>query len=319
LVSNPLQIATRQDDLAAAIEGLAARFETVEKPYLMPTAMSDIAAGLPDTGGGLGSTLFTHLIPMYITEDGRSFRLEVILGQQPTSYESMDTVHDIREILKDYRSDGGDAVVSGGSAINTDVRETMDRDFYRAIGFVLLGIFLVLLLMLRSAVAPMYLIGTVLLSFTCTLGLTNMAFKLWLDVDGLTWYVPFFMFVFLVALGMDYSIFLFGRIKEEVGYHGVREGIHVAVARTGAIITSAGIILAGTFAAMITGEIKGLMEVGFAVSVGVLIDTFVVRTILDPALATLFGRWTWWPGGVPKAQKPQAAGAKTAPAAKSGD
>ena len=138
-----------------------------------------------------------------------------------------------------------------------------------------------------------------LLSFTFTLGVTNALFKTLTDAEGLTWYVPFFGFVFLVALGIDYSIFLFGRIKE-VGYHGMREAC-VAVARTGAIITSAGIILAGTFGAMISGEIRGLVEIGFAVAFGVLVDTFVVRTILDPALATFFGRWTWWPGGVPKA------------------
>ncbi len=123
--------------------------------------------------------------------------------------------------------------------------------------------------------------------------------------------MPFFAFVFLVALGIDYSIFLFGRIKEEVGYHGIREGVHVAVATTGAIITSAGMILAGTFAAMMSGEVMGLVELGFAVSVGVLIDTFIVRTVLDPALATLFGRWTWWPGGVPQA--PASARAKPRP------
>ncbi|MBN1954457.1 MAG: MMPL family transporter, partial [Anaerolineae bacterium] len=120
--------------------------------------------------------------------------------------------------------------------------------------------------------------------------------------ERLSWLLPMFMFVFLVALGIDYSIFLFGRIKEEVAYHGIREGVHVAVARTGAIITSAGIILAGTFAGMMAGEVAFLTQLGFAVAVGVLIDTFVVRTMLDPALAALFGRWTWWPGGAPQAQ-----------------
>jgi RND superfamily putative drug exporter len=129
--------------------------------------------------------------------------------------------------------------------------------------------------------------------------------------------VPFFAFVFLVALGIDYSIFLFGRIKEEVGYHGVRDGVHVAVATTGAIITSAGMILAGTFAAAMAGEVMGLLELGFAVAVGVLIDTFVVRTVLDPALATLFGKWTWWPGGVPKAHS--ATPGKPASAPQTGD
>jgi RND superfamily putative drug exporter len=210
----------------------------------------------------------------------------------------MDTVIEMRDILDDYEDEGA-AVVSGNSVINTDIRETMDRDLLRAIGFVLAGIFIVLLVMLRSVVAPLYLIATVLLSFTFTLGLTNLVFEWLEDIEGLTWYVPFFMFVFLVGLGVDYSIYLFSRTKEEIGQHGLQDGIHVAVARTGAIITSAGVILAGTFASMMTGEILGLAQLGFAVAVGVLIDTFVVRTVLVPALTTLFGRWAWWPGGVP--------------------
>jgi len=302
LLANPLQLASQREAFGAALEGLADRFLPTEKdpitdPYLMPTALNTIMAALP---AGSGADLFSQLLPTYLSSDGTAFKLDVVFAVPPTSYEAMDTLHDIRRILKTYEGEG-EAVASGGTAITTDLRDTMDRDLLRAIGFVLAGIFVVLLLMLRSVVAPVYLIGTVLLSFTCTLGLTNLVFKTWWGVEGLTWYGPVFMFVFLVALGMDYSIFLFGRIKEEVAYHGPREGIHIAVARTGAIITSAGVILAGTFAAVITGEIKGLAEVGFAVAVGVLIDTFVVRTILDPALATLFGKWTWWPGGVPKA------------------
>ena len=105
----------------------------------------------------------------------------------------------------------------------------------------------------------------------------------------------------LVALGIDYSIFLFGRVKEEVGNSGIHDGIHDAVQSTGPIITSAGFILAGTFAGFLMSNFIGMKQLGFAVAVGVLIDTFVVRTILDPALAFLFGRWTWWPGGVARA------------------
>jgi RND superfamily putative drug exporter len=210
----------------------------------------------------------------------------------------MDTVAQIRSILSARQGDGA-AVVSGLSAMYTDLRDTMAEDQVRALAMVLAGIFAVLLLMLRSIVAPLYLIGTVLLSFTCTLGLTNIVFRYVYGVERLSWMLPMFMFVFLVALGVDYSIFLFGRIKEEVRTHGTREGVHVAVAATGAIITSAGLILAGTFGGMMAGDVMMLKQLGFAVSVGVLIDTFVVRTVLDPALAALFGRWTWWPGGVP--------------------
>jgi RND superfamily putative drug exporter len=279
----------RQGELLAAVEGVRARFDGQEG-----------ATMIPPMGEG---DLFAELAPLYdeyVAADGRGFRLEVVLAE-PIGEAGFAAVGDIRNLLEEYR-DGGEAVVSGFSVVYADIQTIMSRDVYRAVGLVLVGIFLVLLLMLRSAVAPLYLIATVLLSFTCTLGLTSLFFDLVLGVERLSWLLPMFMFAFLVALGIDYSIFLFGRIKEEVAYHGIREGVHVAVARTGAIITSAGIILAGTFAGMMAGEIAFLMQLGFAVAGGVLIDTFVVRTMLDPALATLFGRWTWWPGGVPQQQ-----------------
>ena len=297
LLANPLQLLTRQDELVAAVQGLAERFRTVENPYLLPVGLSELIDALPQPEDSEGNP-FAALLESYLTDDYTTFKLEVILATNPSDDAAMDTVTEIRNILKAYQGPG-EAVVSGGAAVNADIRDTMNRDLPRSIGFVLLGIFVVLLLMLHSVVAPLYLIGTVVLSFTFTLGVTNLVFALFWGVDALTWYVPFFAFVFLVALGIDYSIFLFGRIKEEVGRHGIREGVHVAVATTGAIITSAGIILSGTFAAAMTGEVLGLVQLGFAVAFGVLVDTFIVRTVLDPALATLFGRWTWWPGGVP--------------------
>jgi len=302
LLANPLQLMARQDELAAAIDGLADRFESVEDPYLLPLELAGLLSQLPGDGG----SVLGQLAATYLANEGTAFKLDVVLSGNADSYEAMDAVMAIRSVLADYR-DGGEAVVSGGWAINADIRDTMNRDLLRAIGFVLLGIFIVLLIMLRSAVAPLYLIATVVLSFTFTLGLTNVVMRAWLGVEGLTWYVPFFIFVMLVGLGVDYSIFLIGRVKEEVGNHGIREGVHKAVAATGAIITSAGVILAGTFAAMMAGEIKGLIELGFAVAVGILIDTFVVRTMLVPAITILLDRWAWWPGGVPKARPRQAA------------
>jgi RND superfamily putative drug exporter len=285
-------IMMRQNDLVAAVEGLMERFEGMDDAYLIP----------PMEEGDLFAEL-QSIYKEYVSDDGISYRLEIVLADA-IGESGFDTVNGIRDVLAVVQGDG-DAVVSGFTVVYADIQEIMNRDMHRAFGFVLAGVFLVLLLMLRSAVAPIYLIATVLLSFTCTLGLTSLFFDLVKGVERLSWLLPMFMFVFLVALGIDYSIFLFGRIKEEVAYHGIREGVHIAVARTGAIITSAGIILAGTFAGMMAGEIAFLTQLGFAVAVGVLIDTFVVRTILDPALATLFGRWTWWPGGVPQAQAPR--------------
>lgn len=236
-----------------------------------------------------------------VNETGGYFQLSVQLADVSGTEESFVTVEEIRDVLQPYQNTGR-AGVSGSAVVIADIKDVIDRDLLRAFGFVLAGIFVVLLVMLRSAVAPLYLIGTVVLSYTFTLGITNIVFDVFFDTPRLSFLVEFFMFVFLVALGIDYSIFLFGRIKEEVGHHGIREGVHTAVSSTGAIITSAGLILAGTFAGLMAGELAFLSQVGFAVAFGVLVDTFVVRTILDPALAALFGRWTWWPGGVPRAQ-----------------
>lgn len=293
---SPLTLIQRQDALPDALAGLAETFAALPDAYLLPSELGGVVAALPAEDNGLSADLFGQLTAQYLTADATAFKLDVMLSGNTQGYAAMDTVNDIRAILEDYQ-DGGEAVVAGATAINTDIRDTMDRDLVRAILYVMIGIFVVLLIMLRSVVAPLYLIATVVLSFLFTLGLTNLVFQhLWLQVEGLTWYVPFFVFVFLVALGVDYSIFLIGRIKEEIPRHGVREGVHVAVAATGAIITSAGLILAGTFGALMVGEVAGLIEIGFAVAAGVLIDTFVVRTMLVPALTTVLGRWAWWPG-----------------------
>lgn len=254
---------------------------------------------LTDQLGGLDGVEAARPMGAAVNEAGGYFQIQVLLSDDVGTDASVETVAAIRDELAPYQATGR-AGVTGSAVVISEVKDIMDRDLLRAFGFVLIGIFFVLLLMLRSAVAPLYLIGTVVLSYTFTLGITNLVFDVFFDTPRLSFLVEFFMFVFLVALGIDYSIFLFGRIKEEVGHHGIEEGVHVAVSTTGAIITSAGLILAGTFAGLMAGELAFLSQIGFAVAFGVLIDTFVVRTILDPALARLFGRWTWWPGGIPR-------------------
>jgi RND superfamily putative drug exporter len=215
----------------------------------------------------------------------------VILNGSPFSPEGMDTVSKLRAILP-----GGAAAVSGSSATMTDLRDTMDHDLLRAFAFVLLGVFLVLVFLLRALVSPVYLILTILLSYSATIGITRLASTVLFGTDELTWWVPFFIFVLLVALGMDYNIFLMGRVREERTRWGMRRGTYRAVSATGAIITSAGIIMAGTFAAMTSSVVVGLRQLGVAVSVGVLLDTFIIRTALVPAIAVLLDRWNWWPG-----------------------
>lgn len=287
-----MAIATQEEAFNAALAGLAERFASIDNAYLLP----------PTDEGALFADL-DPLLTEYLALGGTAYRLDVVLAD-PLATEGQDAVVTIREVLGGYTNvdDGGEAVVSGFPAVTTDIKDALGRDTVRIYALVLGGVFVMLAALLRSLVAPLYLIGTVILSYTTTMGITLVFFRTMMNVEKLSWLLPVFLFVFLVALGIDYSIFLFSRIREEVGGHGIREGVHVAVAATGAIITSAAVILAGTFAGMMAGELLFLAQLGFAVSIGVMIDALVVRTILDPALATAFGRWTWWPGGVPGEQ-----------------
>lgn len=299
LFVNMLVYVQRQDEATPAFEGLATRFETIPNPYVN---LSELTALIPATSDNSQTALLAQLLSQYVSADGTSYRMTVILAEDPNSTKALDTVLDMRALVKRYEN-GGEAVVDGPSAMTADLRDTLNSDLVLTIGMVSLGIFIVLLLMLRSVIAPLYLIATVGLSYTFTLGVTTLIFRVFFGAeDGLAFVIPVFSFVFLVALGVDYSIFLIGRVKEEVGHRGINDGIHEAVVATGPIITSAGIILAGTFAAMMSGEIAALAELGFSVAVGVLIDTFVVRTMLVPALTLLLGKWAWWPGGVPHAK-----------------
>jgi RND superfamily putative drug exporter len=153
----------------------------------------------------------------------------------------------------------------------------------------------VLALLLRSAVAPFYLVATVLLSFASTLGLAVLVFQGILGKDGLVWWLPIFLFVVLVALGADYNIFLMGRIREEAGRMETRRAVIAGLSATGHVITSAGLILAGTFAALLAAPLAGMVQMGFAATAGILVDTFIVRSLMVPSIAMLIGSGSWWP------------------------
>lgn len=271
--------------ILADLERAAVALERLRDAFATEDALM-----LPDTYVATNEGL-RSLREAYISADEGSARLQLVLDAGPYTPEAMAAVDEIRELL----AAEGAGFVEGSSAIVADLRDGSRRDMVRAVVFVLLGVFLVLVLLLRALVAPLYLILTILISYGATLGIVRLVFGGILGVAGVTWWVPIFMFVMLVALGMDYNIFLMGRVKEEVARNTDRTGIRIAVSRTGGIITSAGIIMAGTFAAMMSASILGLVQVGFAVAVGVLLDTFVVRTALVPAIALILGRWSWWP------------------------
>ncbi len=290
---NMLTFGLRQADVPAALEGLAARFDEMDAPYVY---IGDLVASLDPSIPQIAQ--FTQLLNTYISRDSTSYRMTVTLNQSPYLTESLDAVKDIRSILTHYNQQGS-AVVDGQAAMFADLRDVLNDDLLLTIGLVSAGIFIVLVLLLRSVIAPLYLLGTVFLSYAFTLGLTKLVFETVFHTDGLSFILPIFTFVFMVALGIDYSIFLLGRVKEEIKTHSIHEGVRRSVITTGPVIAAAGVILAGTFSAMVTGELSALAQLGFAVAVGVLIDTLIVRTLLVASLTVLMGKWAWWPGTLP--------------------
>ncbi len=227
--------------------------------------------------------------------DGRVM-LEVDTDLKPDSTAGEDLVARVRAAV--HAIDGARGVVGGSAATNLDQRLASEHDDRLIIPLVLLVIFGVLLALLRGVLASVLLIATVILSFGATLGVSAFAFAHVFHFAGEDASWPLTTFVFLVALGIDYNIFLMTRVREEARQSGTRAGVLTGLARTGGVITSAGIVLAATFAVFTALPLVVLVEVGFAIAFGVLLDTLIVRTLLVPGLMHDLGDAIWWPGRV---------------------
>jgi RND superfamily putative drug exporter len=202
------------------------------------------------------------------------------------------TIRELRDAV--HAVDSG-ALVGGVTALALDTDDTAIRDRTVIIPVVLLVILVILILLLRSLIAPLVLVGSVIVSFAAALGVSALVFEGVFGFPGADPSVPLFGFVFLVALGVDYNIFLMTRVREESLRHGAREGVLRGLTVTGGVITSAGIVLAATFAALGVIPILFLAQIAFIVAFGVLLDTLVVRSLLVPAVIYDLGRFSWWP------------------------
>ena len=230
-----------------------------------------------------------------VTKDGLSFQ-QATMTMPPDSPAAYTLVDRIRTTVGAIP--GANAKVGGGTAINKDVQSAAAHDQDLLIPLILGVVFLILGLLLRAIVAPLVLIVTVVLSFGSALGLSALVFKYLFGFAGADTSMPLLVFVFLVALGIDYNIFLMTRVREESARSGTRHGALTGLAATGGVITSAGLVLAGTFAVLGTLPLVEFTEIGVAVAVGVLLDTIVVRSVLVTALTLDIGRHIWWPSAL---------------------
>ncbi|MBR7678239.1 MMPL family transporter [Streptomyces daliensis] len=224
--------------------------------------------------------------------DGR-VRIDVTLKDDADSEAAKETVSRLRDTV--HRVQGADALVGGYTAQQYDTQETAAHDRTIIAPTVLLIILAVLVLLLRSLVAPLLLVATVALNFAATLGVSALVFIHLFGFSGTDASVPLYGFVFLVALGVDYNIFLMTRVREEALRDGTRAGTLKGLTATGGVITSAGVVLAATFAALFVIPLAFLAQIAFIVAFGVLLDTLVVRSLLVPALVRSIGPAVWWP------------------------
>ncbi|MGW6419957.1 MMPL family transporter [Streptomyces sp. NPDC055055] len=227
--------------------------------------------------------------------DGR-VRIDATLGASSDSDAARETLARLRTAV--HAVPEANALVGGSTAQQYDTQRTAARDRALIVPVVLAIILLILMALLRAVVLPVLLVLTVALNFAATLGVSALVFEHVLGFTGTDASVPLYGFVFLVALGVDYNIFLMSRVREESLRHGVREGVRIGLTATGGVITSAGVVLAATFAALGVIPLAFLVQIAFIVAFGVLLDTLVVRSLLVPALVRDLGPRAWWPGAL---------------------
>ncbi|MGW0326905.1 MMPL family transporter [Nocardia sp. NPDC003183] len=232
-------------------------------------------------------------------------RWSVVLEAPPGSAEAFTTIEAIRTAVGTVP--GAEALVGGTDAEALDIRDAARRDQALVIPLILAVVLLVLLALLRAVPAAVLLVGVTVLSALAALGAGSWISGTIFGFPALDTNVPLFGFLFLVALGVDYTIFLVTRAREEAGAHGTTQGMVRAVASTGAVITSAGVVLAAVFCVLGVLPLITLTQLGIVVGIGILLDTFVVRTLVVPALFALLGDKVWWPGSLAKAEAAQPA------------
>lgn len=238
----------------------------------------------------------------YFSVDGTVSRVNIILKDDPYASAATDTVNLLRNTaqislvsLPQLSSASAVLYLGGEPATRADMLSINNSDFVRVAILAIIGILVVIVLLLRSLLAPLYMILTVLLNYGTTIGIVAWLFIGLMHKESVVYMIPLFVFVILVALGADYNIFLMSRIREETHKMPIKDAVATAVGGTGGVITACGIILAGTFATLMTSSMPVVFEIGAAIGLGILIDTFLVRALLVPAIATILGRYGWWP------------------------
>ena len=294
------------EGVASANEGLAeiegGLTEASDMMQSMSNSESVRATGLFIPEGTLDEEEFGQVFDRYTFADETGVMMEVILAEDPYSPEAIDTVAEIKETVgrSTVATPLEDAGIAFGgiASINSDLQDVSSSDFTNTVIIMLVSLFIVLAILFRSLIMPLYMIGSLLLTYYTSIAIAELIFVNGLGFDGISWAVPFFGFVMLVALGVDYSIFLLDRFREE-SFNGiaVRDAMYTSMAKMGTVIITAAIILAGTFGAMMPSGVLSLVQIATIVITGLLLYGLIVLPLLIPAISVSFDRGVWWPFG----------------------
>ncbi|MET7298285.1 MMPL family transporter [Embleya sp. NPDC005575] len=255
--------------------------------------------GIGDVNGAGGPDENSHV---KVSDDRMSAEIAIVLKESPFANKALDTIDPLRDFVHEHQPDGTKAMVGGQTASFTDIRKATNRDLSVIFPVAGLLIALVLGLLLRSVVAPWYLMLAVVLGFIATIGATVFVFQTLMGNSGVMFMLPVMIYMFVVAIGTDYNILMVARLREEAKEgNEPRKAAALAVEHAGPSIAAAGVILAGTFASLMMAGIDMMTQMGFAVSVGICISAFVMSMFLVPSVTALIGHAAWWPGHADRA------------------
>jgi putative drug exporter of the RND superfamily len=290
-------------DSNVALLGGMSQIAAQLKESARATQGSDAAVGFYLPPNALQDKRFSDAARQFVSPNGKTARFVVESQYDPYTAEAMALVHKITDVAVAATPNtslaGGTVSMVGFPAINADIQHLMVGDFVKLGIATLIIVGLILIALLRAVLAPLYLLATVVLNYAAAMGTGVLVFRYGLHHD-ITWPVPLLSFIILVAVGADYNMLLISRLREESA-NNIRVGVLRTVASTGAVITSAGLIFAASMFGLMVGSIATMVQMGFIIGCGLLLDTFVVRTLMVPAIATLLREASWWPGYGPQA------------------
>ncbi len=303
------QVSRLKDGLAELASGVGASIDGLEdiesglKDAEEITKAMGESNSLTETGvfipkGTLENEDFQPAIDRYSFANEKGIKMEIILKNDPYSKEAIDTTEAIKQTVQDQVKgtplEDMTIAYSGIPATNDDLSEISKNDFSRTMIIILSGLFIVLTILFRSMIMPLYMIGSLLLTYYTSVSIAELIFVNLLNYDGISWAVPFFGFVMLIALGVDYSIFLLDRFNEEAKMD-VKEAMMTSMAKMGSVVITAAIILAGTFGAMMPSGVLSLIQIATIVITGLLLYGLIILPLLIPAITVSFGNGVWWP------------------------